>query len=378
MKLFKNNLLVQFSITSFVVMTTIALVTATLLTATLDRNIAYLEDHGAAMMSGTMIKPTDPFSIPSLAQDVRNLQWTTVATLGSGFLILYATLFGIVWGGWRTINKQRAQLQLVNTELETSLEELRESNKKLEQSNQELQEFASIAAHDLQEPLRKVEAFGDRLAVKCGDLLTEQGRDYLSRMRNAAGRMRTLIDDVLTFSRVTTKGERFTPIDLNQVAQEVLSDLEVHLEQVGGRVEVDDLPTIDGDPIQMRQLFQNLIGNALKFHQPEAPPVVKIHSQRIKSRHDGPEGGYSLDELCEIIVEDNGIGFEDKYLDRLFTIFQRLHGRGDYEGNGVGLAVCRKIAERHGGNITAKGDPGEGATFIVTLPTTHLREVDRE
>ena len=194
-------------------------------------------------------------------------------------------------------------------------------------------------------------------------------------MRDAAGRMRTLIDDLLAYSRVTTKAEPFVQVDLAQVTQGVLSDLEVRIEQVGGRVEVDHLPTIDADPTQMRQLFQNLIGNSLKFRRPEQPPVVKIHGQRLNGHSDGLNGGYLAEELYEIIVEDNGIGFEDKYLDRLFTIFQRLHGRGEYEGNGVGLAVCHKIAERHGGNITARGAEGEGAAFIVTLPMTHLREV---
>ena len=264
------------------------------------------------------------------------------------------------------------------TERKQTEERLKTFAADLERSNQELQDFASVAAHDLQEPLRKVEAFGDRLEAKCGDLLTDQGRDYLSRMLNAAGRMRSLIDDLLTYSRVTSKGESFNPVDLNQVAQEVLSDLEVRIEEVGGRVEVDDLPTIDADPTQMRQLFQNLIGNALKFRRPEDPPVVKIHGKRLDGHSDGLDGGYLTDELYEIIVEDNGIGFEEKYLDRLFTIFQRLHGRGEYEGNGVGLAVCRKIAERHGGNITAKRTEGEGAKFMVTLPMTHSKEVNAE
>lgn len=375
MRRFKDNLLIQFSIASFVVMTVIAVVTATLLTTTLDRNIEYLQDHGAAMMAGNMIKSTDPFSIPSLTQEIRNLQWTTIAAIGIGFTFLYGTLFSFVWRGWTTILRQRAQLQAVNDELGKSLEELRRANKKLDRSNQELQDFASIAAHDLQEPLRKVEAFGDRLENKCGDLLTEQGRDFLSRMRDAAGRMRTLIDDLLAYSRVTSKAEPFVQVDLAQVTREVLSDLEVRIEQVGARVEVDDLPTIDADPTQMRQLFQNLIGNSLKFRRPEEPPVVKIHGQRLIGHSDGLNGGYPNEELYEIIVEDNGIGFEDKYLDRLFTIFQRLHGRGEYEGNGVGLAVCHKIAERHGGNITARGAEGEGATFMVTLPVTHSREV---
>ena len=242
---------------------------------------------------------------------------------------------------------------------------------RLEQNNRELQDFAYVASHDLQEPLRKVRAFGDRLKTKCGSALSDEGRDYLTRMLNAASRMQTLIEDLLAFSRVTTKAQPFVPVDLNKVAREVVSDLEVRIEQTAGRVELQDLPTIDADPTQMRQLIQNLIGNALKFHRKEEPPVVKVHA-RLMASH----GSQALSRntpgnttpFCQILVEDNGIGFDEKYLDRIFTVFQRLHGRGEYEGTGVGLAICRKIVLRHGGEITARSTPGLGAAFILTLP----------
>jgi len=155
------------------------------------------------------------------------------------------------------------------------------------------------------------------------------------------------------------------------VIREVLSDLEVRIEQTGGTVEVADLPTVEADPMQMRQLFQNLIANALKFQRPEQPPIVKVYGQFLNGHAQHPEGNPTVDRLYQITVEDNGIGFDEKYVDRLFVIFQRLHGRGEYEGNGVGLAICRRIAERHGGNIAAKSTQGAGATFIVTMPTTH-------
>ncbi len=145
----------------------------------------------------------------------------------------------------------------------------------------------------------------------------------------------------------------------------MLCDLEVRIEQVGGRVELGVLPTVNADPLQMRQLMQNLIGNALKYHRPEVPPVVNVFSKPVVSQSR---------ELCQILVEDNGIGFEEIYADRIFTIFQRLHGRTEYEGTGVGLAVCRKIAERHGGSITARSTPGEGSSFMVTLPVRQPRE----
>jgi len=236
----------------------------------------------------------------------------------------------------------------------------------LQQSNRELQDFAYTASHDLQEPLRKIQAFGDRLKARCSEALSEQGRDYLERIQNAAQRMQTLIEDLLVFSRVTTKAQPFMPVDLAQVVHEVSADLEVRIEQTGGRVDLGELRTIAADPLQMRQLFQNLIGNALKFHRQAAPPVVTIQGHLLSGADPGPAGNATA--LYQITVADNGIGFDQKYLDRLFHVFQRLHSRSAYEGTGVGLAICRKIVERHGGHITAQSSPGQGATFIVTLP----------
>jgi PAS domain S-box-containing protein len=240
-------------------------------------------------------------------------------------------------------------------------EALERQARELARSNAELEQFAYVASHDLQEPLRKIQAFGDRLKTHYEDALDELGGDYLERVQNAARRMQALINDLLTFSRVTTRAQPFVPVNLTEVAREVVSDLEARIERTSGRVEVSELPAIDADPTQKRQLFQNLIDNALKFHRPGAAPVVKVH-------------GKLLDGHCQIIVEDNGIGFDEKYLDRIFTIFQRLHGRFDYDGTGIGLAVCRKIAERHGGNITAQSTPGKGSTFLVTLPVKQPRE----
>lgn len=236
----------------------------------------------------------------------------------------------------------------------------------LQRSNQELEQFASVAAHDLQEPLRKIEAFGDRLQLKCGGQLGEQGRDYLQRMQGSAARMRRLINDLLVFSRVTTKARPFERVDLGRIVREVLSDLEGRLQQTGGRVEVGSLPTIEADPLQMQQLFQNLVGNALKFHRPGEPPLVKVGGRVVH------EPGRA--QVCEITVEDDGIGFEEQYLDRIFQVFQRLHGRQEYEGTGMGLAICRKIVDRHFGSITARSQPGRGATFLITLPIKQSNE----
>lgn len=241
---------------------------------------------------------------------------------------------------------------------------------RLERSNRELQDFASVASHDLQEPLRKIQAFGDLLQQECGSLLPETGQHYLRRMQSAASRMQTLINDLLAFSRITTKAQPYVRVNLQSVLQEVLADLEVHLQQTQAQVEVGSLPEIDADPLQMRQLLQNLISNALKFHQPDRPPQIRIEARQLPPAI--PDQPQSHSPRCQILVQDQGIGFDEKYLDRIFTVFQRLHYRNEYEGTGVGLAICRKIAERHGGEITATSQPGVGSTFIVTLPMQQL------
>jgi signal transduction histidine kinase len=237
--------------------------------------------------------------------------------------------------------------------------------KKLAQSNRDLEDFAFVASHDLQEPLRKIQTFGDRLKEKRGDTLGEDGLDYLGRMRNAADRMQTLIQALLTYSRVTSRPEPFSKVSLTSLVQEVVSDMAPHIEQTGARLEIGDLPVIESSPHQMRQLFQNLMSNSLKYRSGE-PPLIRISGKRVNHPPVKDEG--KRKPWVEIRVADNGIGFDEKYLDRVFQPFQRLHGRSQYEGTGMGLAICRKIVERHGGTITAKSAPGRGATFIITLP----------
>jgi PAS domain S-box-containing protein len=242
-------------------------------------------------------------------------------------------------------------------------EELRAFTVKLQQSNRELEDFAYVASHDLQEPLRKIQAFGDRLKARYAEALTGEGIDYLKRMQSAAGRMQALINDLLVFSRITTKAQPFAPVDLGAIAHEVVHDLEVRIYQAGGEVVIGDLPAIDADALQMRQLLQNLVGNGLKFHKPDTPPRVEVF-------------GTTINGNAQITVSDNGIGFDEKYAERIFTMFERLHGRAAYEGTGIGLAICRKIAQRHGGDIQARSSPGEGARFVVTLPVRHSGVVD--
>ena len=236
----------------------------------------------------------------------------------------------------------------------------------LGRSNAELETFAYVASHDLQEPLRKVQAFGDRLISKYAEVLDERGLGYLSRMQDAAERMQTLIQSLLSFSRIGTNAEPHVPVDLDAVVQEVVGDLEVRIQETGAKVEVGDLPTVEADPTQMRQIFQNLIGNALKYRREGVATVVRVSAEVLDGAA-GPLDGTPT-KLCRIRFEDNGIGFEPQFADRIFGIFQRLHGRGEFEGTGVGLAVCRKIAERHGGTISAEGRPGAGSCFTVTLP----------
>lgn len=258
------------------------------------------------------------------------------------------------------------------TKLEKHEAQLVAYTNKLVASNRELQDFAYVASHDLQEPLRKIEAFGDRLVKKHSALLPDDGQMYLERMQNAAGRMRQLINDLLSYSRVTTKAKPFSKVDLDEVLKGVLSDIQMRIEDSGGTVECSALPTIDADNTQMRQLFQNLISNALKFAKPDVAPLVKISSQKVVIHTDN---GIPMD-FWRIELSDNGIGFDNKFKDQIFAIFQRLHGRLEYEGTGIGLATCRKIVERHHGTIDATGEPDVGATFIIELPATQIQEVE--
>jgi signal transduction histidine kinase len=236
------------------------------------------------------------------------------------------------------------------------LERAAESHvKELARSNAELEQFAYLASHDLQEPLRKIQTFGDRLAAHLGDGLDGDGREIIGRMFESAQRMQRMVNDLLMYSRVGLQAQLLGDVDPAVIARQVVSDLEVRIEQSGGRVEIGALPLVEADPTQLRLLLQNLVGNALKFHRPGVPPVVTIAGSE-RGRH------------VLLTVTDNGIGFDEKHKDRIFRLFQRLHTRQEYEGTGLGLAVCERIAQRHGGSIVAAGRPGEGATFTVILP----------
>ncbi|MGM0570303.1 PAS domain S-box protein [Marinobacter sp.] len=222
----------------------------------------------------------------------------------------------------------------------------------LERSNRELQDFAFVASHDLQEPLRKIQTFGDRL-MRNAENLGEKEQDYLKRMQSAASRMQTLIMDLLTYSRVSTRGQPFRDCDLNRIIEEVQQDLESAITSSGAVIRVSDLPPVQGDPSQLRQVMQNLLSNAIKFRRADVTPEILVYAENISAK------GWTL------VVSDNGTGFDPKYVDRLFQPFQRLHSKNDYAGTGIGLAIVRKIVSRHNGIIVADSQPGEGATFRI-------------
>jgi signal transduction histidine kinase len=280
--------------------------------------------------------------------------WIVFAALVLAALIAGFLAYRVIRGA-EVVTDVNAKLADVNVELSMANESLHRRAAELARSNEELDSFASIASHDLQEPLRKVRTFTEQLTVLEAHHLSEKGRDYLGRTNAAAARMQNLIDDLLRFSRVSTQGRPFGRVDLAEVTQRVIDDLEQQIEDAGARVEVGPLPVITADPLQMRQLLQNLVSNAVKFHRPDVPPVI-----RVEATIDGSN--------LHLTVADNGIGFEPRYAARIFRIFERLHGRSSYAGTGIGLALCRKIADRHGGTIEAESELGQGATFTVTLP----------
>lgn len=237
----------------------------------------------------------------------------------------------------------------------------------LEKSNKELEEFAYVASHDLQEPLRKIQMFGDRIRERYSDVLDEQGRDYLQRMINASTRMRNLIRALLEYSRISTRPTPFEPVDMNLALTEAMFNLEFRIQATGGTVESDRLPTVEADFNQMVQLMQNLVGNALKFHRPGVPPRVLVTARAIRATGSNRKHRNQQKGRYEIRVTDNGIGFNPRHLANIFKPFQRLHGRSRYDGVGMGLAICRKIVERHGGTLKAESEEGKGSTFVVTF-----------
>jgi len=238
-------------------------------------------------------------------------------------------------------------------------EELKNYSLELERSNKELEDFAFVASHDLQEPLRKIRAFGDRLSKDFAQDLGEKGQDYLARMQSASNRMSRLIEDLLTFSRVTQRQREFTLIDLNALIADVQESFDYAIGERNAVIEVSALPEINGDSSQLHQVFSNLLSNSLKFSKEDVNPKITI-AGHLSLLHAKPF-------IC-VDVKDNGIGFDEQYKDRIFSLFQRLHGKDEYSGTGIGLAICRKIVENHGGKIEVESRLGEGTTFSLWFP----------
>ncbi|MGA3113359.1 MAG: PAS domain S-box protein [Syntrophobacteraceae bacterium] len=255
------------------------------------------------------------------------------------------------------LRKSRDELEL---RVQERTAELSTTVARLELVNAELQEFAFVASHDLQEPLRKIQTFCDMAQKRCAPVLDGTSKDYLDRVIKSASRMRQLLSDLLDFSKVATRLEAFKKIDLVKTVREAADVFEASVKETGCQIEIENIPAIEADEIQMLGLFQNLIGNALKFRSSETPRI-KIYGKLDRKR------------TCEIFVNDNGIGFDPKFAERIFKPFQRLHGRSEYDGTGMGLAICRKIVERHGGSIRAESEPGKGSTFIIRLPVKQDR-----
>ena len=249
-------------------------------------------------------------------------------------------------------------------ELRTTMKEITKVNEELKRSNKELEEFAYIASHDLQEPLRKIQSFGNLLHDEYRGKINEEGQLYIDRMLNASARMRNLIDDLLSYSRVTTNRIEFNTVSLNTIMAELLNTLDIQIQDVNADISVKTLPDVIGDENQLYQLFQNLISNALRYRSDKRKPKIQIWSEK--------EGSMS-----RIYVKDNGIGFDEKYKDRIFNIFERLHGRHKYEGTGIGLAIVKKIIQRHKGEVDVKSKIDRGTTFIISLPIPNREKYDK-
>lgn len=242
-----------------------------------------------------------------------------------------------------------------NVELKETQRRLESNIAELNRSNRELEQFAYVASHDLQEPLRKISFYSDFLQTNYKDILNKEGKSFIDNIVKATDRMRGLIHDILAYSTINKETRKFTRVDMNKVAREALHDLEIAIKEKKAVVNVAALPGIEGNENQLKQLFENILSNSLKYTTPGKTPEITVSAQSNEGK-------------VQFFFSDNGIGFEEKYLDKMFTLFQRLHGKNAYMGTGIGLSICKKIADIHNGTITARSQPGNGATFIVSLP----------
>ncbi len=287
----------------------------------------------------------------------------------------------------RQLLAQEQRLVAINKSLEMEIKERKSSEEKvkhlnrqlleniasLEQANKDLDRFAFMASHDLQEPLRKIRMFSDRLALKYSSVMDDDGRINIQRIHKAAERMQNLITDILTFSKISVDNPSFVDSDMNILLQEVVADLDEEIKSKNGRVTVEKLPTLSVNPSLIKPLFHNLIGNALKYSKKDTAPQVKITSE-ISSQLNGKTNHGVSPKYCRIYIQDNGIGFDQKYAEEIFGMFKRLHHNSEFQGTGIGLALCKKIVEQHHGYISARSKINEGSTFIISLPLQHQDE----
>ena len=284
----------------------------------------------------------------------------------------------------RQLLAQEQRLVAINKSLEMEIKERKSSEEKikllnrqllenissLEQANKELDRFAFMASHDLQEPLRKIRMFSDRLALKYSDIMDDDGKTNIQRIHKAAERMQNLITDILTFSKISVDAPSFVVCNMNNLLQEVLADLDEEVKAKNGKVVIETLPELSVNPSLIKPLFHNLIGNALKYSKKDTTPLVKITCE-ISAQLNGKANQGNVLKYCRIFIQDNGIGFDQKYAEEIFGMFKRLHHNSEFQGTGIGLALCKKIVEQHKGYISARSKINEGSTFIISLPLQH-------
>ena len=295
----------------------------------------------------------------------RSFRNTTILIFGLSLLTFVAL---IVF--YRQLKQELARRQETEDQLRGYEVRLKEQVRQLEASNEELERFAFVASHDLQEPLRKIQSFATLITDRYGNLFNAESQVFMGKISQSAERMSKLIKDLLNFSRMTSNREKFKPVHLNTVVQHILDDEELRIKGLNVRVEVGSLPTLSAVPSQLEHLFANLISNALKFLRPDVQPLLRIQSRLVNGR--AYAGLIEDRRYVEITVEDNGIGFDEKYLDHIFSVFQRLHGKNEFEGTGIGLAVCKRVVVYHHGFITARSQPNQGTTFVIVLPESQL------
>ena len=260
------------------------------------------------------------------------------------------------------------ELKQAENEIRKITDELIRYNKELEQTNKALESFTFVASHDLQEPVRKIRTFLSLITEKDAAGLSDKSKDYMNRTMRAAEQMQQLIHDLLLYSRTTTSAEHFKKTDLNVLLRDVTNELKEMIDEKHASVEVGELPRLNVIPFQFHQFFTNMISNSLKFSQPDGKPRIRITADIADESNIEPDNPGAHKRYWRITISDNGIGFDAKYNDKIFDLFQRLHSKNKYGGTGIGLAICKRIIENHDGFITAHGEPGNGATFTIYLP----------